>query len=180
MKIAILSDTHDNTQAIVWIIEYLNQQKINICLHAGDIINPGILFRFRDHYQGTLHFVFGNNDGEHAIWERRSSEAKNVTCHLNEMRIELNGRKIFMNHFSSIGESVVKSGDFDLVIGGHDHRYRVIEKNSSLFMNPGNTVTKDKWLPQSQLPQDKESGFVVIDLKTMKFERIMLPDQFQA
>lgn len=67
MKIAIMSDTHDNTPAIVWMIEYLNEQKIKTALHAGDMINPGILYRFRDHYLGQLHFVFGNNDGEKAL-----------------------------------------------------------------------------------------------------------------
>jgi hypothetical protein len=177
MKVAIVSDTHDNTPAIVWIIEYLNEQDIAVCLHAGDIINPGILWRFQKHYQGELHFVFGNNDGEHALWERRAAEADKVTCHLQEMRLEVDGKKIFMNHYSSIGESMVKSCDFDLVIGGHDHRYRVIEADRGLFINPGNTVTKDKWLPQEP---DKQSSFVVIDLTTMKPERVMLPKEFQA
>jgi len=174
MKIAILSDTHDNTPVIVWIIEYLNQQGITTALHAGDMINPGVLFRFRDHYQGHLHFVFGNNDGEQALAERRANEAPNLTCHLQEMRLELEGKKLFMNHYSSISESVAKSGEFDVSIGGHDHEYRVIEYGQSLFINPGNTVTKDKWLPQ---PADEESGFVVLDLSTMKHERIMPPKE---
>lgn len=43
MKIAIISDTHDNSPAIVWIIEYLNENGITMALHAGDMINPGIL-----------------------------------------------------------------------------------------------------------------------------------------
>jgi uncharacterized protein len=172
MKIAIISDTHDNTPAIVWIIEYLNENKIQVALHGGDMINPGILYRFRDHYQGHLHFIFGNNDGEQALAERRSNDAQNLTCHLHEMRLELAGKNIFMNHYSSISESVAKGGEFDLCIGGHDHRYRVTEHGKSLFINPGNTVTKDKWLPQEA---DKESSFVIIDLETMKHERIMVP-----
>ncbi len=172
MKIGIISDTHDNSPAIVWIIEYLNQHDIPVALHAGDMINPGILFRFRDHYQGHLHFVFGNNDGEQALAERRSHESQNLTCHLTEMRLELEGRKIFMNHYSSISESVAKSGEFDISIGGHDHLFRVITYDSCLFINPGNTVTKDKWLPQDP---DRESSFVILDLATMMHERVMVP-----
>ncbi len=174
MTIAILSDTHDNTPAIVWIIEYLNEHHIEVALHAGDMINPGILFRFRDHYQGHLHFVFGNNDGEQAIAIRRSAEAKNLTCHLHEMRLELEGKKLFMNHYSSMSESVAKGGEFDVCIGGHDHQYRVVPHGSSLFINPGNTVTKDKWLPQAA---DEESSFVLLDLTTLKTERVMVPTQ---
>lgn len=174
MTIAILSDTHDNTPAIVWIIEYLNEHHIEVALHAGDMINPGILFRFRDHYQGHLHFVFGNNDGEQAIAIRRTAETKNLTCHLQEMRLELDGKKLFMNHYSSVSESVAKGGEFDVCIGGHDHQYRVVPHGSSLFINPGNTVTKDKWLPQAA---DEESSFVLLDLTTLKTERVMVPTQ---
>jgi len=176
MKIAILSDTHDNSPAIVWIIEYLNQNKIEVALHAGDMINPGILYRFRDHYKGHLHFVFGNNDGEQALAERRANLAENLTCHLFEMRLELDGKQIFMNHYSSISESVASSGEFALCVGGHDHLYRTVRHSNSLFLNPGNTVTKDKWLPQKP---DEESSFAIVDLKSMEVERVMLPQEFQ-
>lgn len=171
MKIAIISDTHDNTPAIVWFIEYLNQHGIKIAFHAGDMINPGILFRFRDHYQGHLHFVFGNNDGEQAIAVRRADPAENITCHLQEMRLEVEGKKIFMNHYSSIGESMAKSDEFDLCVGGHDHQFRVIKHGKTLFINPGNTVTKDKWLLN---PADQESSFVILDLAKMTHQRIVI------
>lgn len=172
MKIALISDTHDNTPAIVWIIEYLNEHKISVAFHAGDMINPGIIRRFHEHYDGHLHCVFGNNDGEKAITMNRVHTYDDVTCHLEEMRLELEGKKIFMNHYSSIGESVAQSQEFDLCIGGHDHEYRVVFYDKSLFINPGNTVTKDKWLPQEA---DKESSFVIIDLSTMEHERVMVP-----
>lgn len=174
MKIAIMSDTHDNTPAIVWIIEYLNEHGIKTAFHAGDIINPGILRRYAQHYEGHLHFVFGNNDGERAYAERRAHESKNLTCYLFEhMSLEIEGKKIFMNHYSAISEKVAKSGEFDICIGGHDHQYRVIPYGKTLFINPGNTVTKDKWLPQEA---DKESSFVIVDLETMEHERVMVPE----
>ena len=77
-----------------------------------------------------------------------------------------------MNHYSDISEVVAKSGEFDICIGGHDHQYRVVTHGKSMFINPGNTVTKDKWLPQEA---DKESSFVILDLETMEHERIMVP-----
>ncbi len=171
-KIAILSDTHDNTPAVVWIIEYLNEHKIKTAFHAGDMINPGISRRFAEHFQGHLHFVFGNNDGEQARISALAATNDKLTCHLQEMRLELAGKKVFMNHYSSISELAAKSGEFDLCIGGHDHEYRVISHGKSLFVNPGNAVTKDKWLPSEQ---DKVSSFVVFDLETMEHERVIVP-----
>jgi len=167
-----MSDTHDNTPAIVWMIEYLNDHQIEVCLHAGDMINPGILFRFRDHYQGQLHFVFGNNDGEKSLALGRALAAKNLTCHQGEMRQEFADKQIFMNHYSSISESIAKSSEFDICVGGHDHKYRVTKYPKTIFINPGNTVTKDKWLPQEA---DKESSFVILDLEDLKSERVMVP-----
>lgn len=175
MNIAIISDTHDNSPAVVWIIEYLNEHGITTALHAGDLIAPGILQRFADHYQGHLHFVFGNNDGERALLERRATEAHNITCHLTELRQEFAHKQVFMQHYSSIAESVAKSGEFDLCIGGHDHQYRTTIYGQSLFINPGNAVTKDKWQASEQ---DRESSFVVLNLATMQHERIMLPNTF--
>lgn len=177
MKLAIVSDTHDNSPAVVWIIEYLNQHQITTCLHAGDLINPGIVRRFSQHYQGHFHFVFGNNDGEQSGITKLAESATNTTCHHQEMSKEFEGKKIFMNHYSSISELVAKSQEFDVCIGGHDHQYRIINHGHCLFINPGNTVTKDKWLPQNA---DKQSSFVVLDLDTMESERILLPQEFQA
>src|SRR6185369_2843406 len=123
MKVAVLSDTHDNTPAIVWIIEYLNEHQIPVALHAGDLINPGVVGRFIQHYTGKFHFVFGNNDGEQARSAVRAHESQNTICHIELMKLELDGRKIFMNHYSDISEEVAKSEAFDIAIGGHDHQY---------------------------------------------------------
>src|SRR5688572_3266032 len=121
MKVAIISDTHDNTPAIVWIIEYLNEHAIPMAFHGGDLINPGIIRRFIEHYQGHLHFIFGNNDGEQRLLALRAKDSTNVTCHGTQMNLELDGRKIFMNHYSEVSEEVAKNGVFDIAIGGHDH-----------------------------------------------------------
>lgn len=175
MQIAIISDTHDNTPAVVWIVEYLNQHTIRTALHAGDMISPGICRRFVDHYEGHLHFVFGNNDGEQAIISELAATSDKLSCYQEEMQLELAGKKIFMNHYSSIAELVAQSGEFAVCIGGHDHQYRVVEHGNSLFINPGNTVTKDKW---DTYQPNSESSFVVLDLATMQHVRVMVPVQF--
>lgn len=128
--------------------------------------------RFRDHYLGHLHFVFGNNDGEMARADQAARDSHNMTCHLQEMRLELLGKKIFMNHYSTISESVARGQEFDICIGGHDHKYRVIHHEKSIFINPGNTVTKDKWITSEE---NKESSFVILNLETMETQRVLVP-----
>lgn len=172
MHIAIISDTHDNSPAVVWIIEYINSHAIPIALHAGDIINPGIIARFKEHYTGHLHFVFGNNDGERDGLKKMAEDATNLTCHGEEMKLNLEGRRIFMNHYSSISEAAATTGEYDICIGGHDHVYRVNPHGESLFINPGNTVSHDKW---QRSEAEKQSSFVILDLETLKHERVIIP-----
>lgn len=172
MKIGIISDTHDNSPAVVWIIEYLNKHGISISLHAGDIINPGILKRFAQHYTGHLHFVFGNNDGELSMITQLAVEADNLTCHNREMDVTIEGKRIFMNHYSTFAEAQANTGDFDICIGGHDHQYRVKKYDSSIFINPGNTVTRDKWIKKADFQTDL--SFVVLNLETLETEKVIV------
>ncbi len=176
MKIGIISDTHDNHAAVAWIIEYLNSHQISVAFHAGDIIVPGVVKKFVDNFDGHLHYVFGNNDGEQAKhMEVVQKNPDKLSLYLwDGMELELEGKKIFMNHYSRVAELIAQSGEFDICIGGHDHQYRVITHGKSVFINPGNTLVKDKWI--SHQSPDKESSFVILDLATMEHERIMVPD----
>lgn len=171
MNIAIISDTHDNTPAVAWIIDYLNKNKIPTAFHAGDLVSPGIIKRFRDHYIGHLHFVFGNNDGEIAGLTKISDEADNLTCHNQEMNLVYKNKKIYMNHYSDIALAHAKEDSYDICIGGHDHQVRVKMHNRTIFINPGNTVTKDKWLAQDH---EKESTFIIYNLSNMTHQQITI------
>jgi hypothetical protein len=175
MNIAIISDTHDNLAAVQWIIEYLNRQEIITAFHAGDIIVPGVVKMFADHYKGHLHYIFGNNDGEQAKhMEIVQKNPDKLTLYLwAGMSQEFAGKKIFMNHYSEIAELVAKSGEYDLCIGGHDHQYRVIKHGNSLFVNPGNTLVKNS--QQEEETSDFQHSFVVLDLQNMTHERVMIP-----
>lgn len=63
MKIGIISDTHDNLDAIDRTIETLNSYKIDLVIHAGDVISPFAARRFKE-LKSPLRVVYGNNDGE--------------------------------------------------------------------------------------------------------------------
>lgn len=172
MKIAIISDTHDNTPAVNWIISYLNKAEITLALHAGDIINPGNILLFESDFNGTLHFVFGNNDGEQARIVHRIAGSKKTFCHFEAMDQEIEGKRVFMNHYSSVVELVAQLQLFDLAVGGHDHEYRTKQYGKTLFVNPGTTSLTD--FVRGVRPKEDKS-FVVLDLETMQSERVMIP-----
>jgi uncharacterized protein len=171
MKIAIISDTHDNTTAISKIIAYLNQNQVKTAFHAGDIINPGNIMLFEKTYQGELHFVFGNNDGEQGRTIQRIANSTKTFCYYEAMDKEFVGKRIFMNHYSSIVELVAQSNLFDLAIGGHDHDYRVKQYGKTTFVNPGTTTLTDYYMG---VRQESDKSFVVFDLESMTHERVLI------
>ena len=61
--IGIMSDTHDNLEAIRKAVEFLNAQKVSLVLHAGDYIAPFTVNEFKK-LSCPFVGVFGNNDGE--------------------------------------------------------------------------------------------------------------------
>jgi uncharacterized protein len=173
MKAAIIADTHDNTKAVVWIIDYLNKNDIKLAFHAGDIINPANIVLFEENFNGELHFVFGNNDGEQGRTLKKIASSKKTFCYFEMMDKEFLGKKIFMNHYSSIGEIVAQAELFDLVIGGHDHDYRFKQYGESLFINPGTTSLADFYVGRRA---ENDKSFVTIDLDTLKHQRVLVPN----
>lgn len=47
MRIGLLSDTHDNLQMVDAAVEHLNQERIDLALHAGDYVSPFVVPRRR-------------------------------------------------------------------------------------------------------------------------------------
>ncbi|MDO8486332.1 MAG: metallophosphoesterase family protein, partial [Candidatus Staskawiczbacteria bacterium] len=64
MKIAIVSDTHDNLANFNKIINWLNQENIKIILHCGDICNQETINEAVKNFKGEIKFVRGNGDFE--------------------------------------------------------------------------------------------------------------------
>ncbi len=109
MKIAIVSDTHDNTKNFNKIIDWLNKEKINVILHCGDITNQETIDEAVKNFKGEIKFVRGNGDFE-------------LNDIPEEMKIELGGKKIFFNHYPDIAKKMAESGKYDLVFYGHTHK----------------------------------------------------------
>lgn len=40
MKIGILSDSHDNMPKLARAVELFNEEKVELVLHAGDLVSP--------------------------------------------------------------------------------------------------------------------------------------------
>ncbi len=74
---------------------------------------------------------------------RLSQQGDNqISYHGQDARLELHGRKIFMVHYPHYAIAMAKTGEFDLVCNGHEHKARIeaidnIMGGQTLRVDPG-------------------------------------------
>jgi len=145
MKIAIMSDSHDHWENLEQAITIAEDKDCQEIWFAGDLISPTGILIFKK-FSGTVRFVLGNNEAELLGIADKIAQADNVFMPEPKpasiaqglvFEEEVGGLKFFMNHYQKFGEIAAKSGDYDVVIYGHDHIYNESKINKTLCLNPG-------------------------------------------
>ena len=134
MRLGILSDIHDNLWNLGPAIAYLNETADEI-LCCGDLCSPFVMDELRKFSRGPVHIIFGNNDADLFRITRKSDER--VQVYGEFFTAERDGRKIAANHFDYIARPIAKSGEYDLVCFGHNHRISTETFGRTLAVNPG-------------------------------------------
>ena len=138
MKIAILSDIHDNIWKLEEVLKELGEaQELIFC---GDFCAPFSLGMLAEGFRGPIHVVFGNNDGDKLLLSQVAAKAGNVTLHGEFAELELGGRKIAAIHYPAIAAGLAASDRYDLVCCGHSHKYEAKRVGRTLLLNPGEVM----------------------------------------
>lgn len=135
--IGILSDSHDNMNAIRKAVEFFNEKKVKAVLHAGDLISPFTARAFKD-LEPKLYFVFGNNDGDKVTLTKRFEEIGATSCG-NFGDLTIDGLHIALLHGTNevLVKALARSGEFDVVVRGHTHDPGVKIIEGVPVINPG-------------------------------------------
>ena len=123
MRIAIVSDTHNNWANFKKAIEWIKKQNIQLILHCGDICNQETIDDAKKIFDGDIRFVKGNGDHDLNLPQK--------------MELEFNGKKIAFCHFPDIAKKLAQSGGFDLVFYGHTHKPWDEKISECHMINPG-------------------------------------------
>ena len=136
MRIAIMSDSHDNIWKMAEAMPYL--EAADAVLHCGDLVAPFMILRLIKGTGGKpVHIVWGNNDGDKVALSQVVATTDHIHLHGELAEIELDGLKIAMNHYSKIARGLALSGRYDLVCYGHDHTAHEEWIAETLLLNPG-------------------------------------------
>jgi putative phosphoesterase len=133
MRVAVVSDIHDNLWNLAAAVEHLSSAA-DVLICCGDLCSPfvmDVLMRF----PGPVEIVFGNNDADLFRITRKSSQR--VRVHGEFFETELDGRKVAVNHFDYLARPLAASGLYDIVCYGHNHNFGVARVGRTLAINPG-------------------------------------------
>lgn len=154
MKLGIIADSHENMPLIAKAVELFNREEVGLVLHAGDFISPITAKEFKN-LKAKLIGVFGNNDGDKLLLQKRFQDIGELYEDYHEFEIE--GKKIVLMHQPKFLETLIASSEYDLIIYGHTHQIDIRE-GQPLVVNPGEC---GGWLTG-------RNTVAIIDLETMK------------
>jgi len=138
MLIGVISDTHDNLPLVEKAVRRLNDEKVDLVLHAGDYTSPFVIAKFKD-LNCRFIGVFGNNDGDHELLKKRFNETQNCEIRGRFAEVDADDFKIALHHGeeTELQNALVNCGGFDCVVSGHTHIAVNKAKGKTLVLCPG-------------------------------------------
>jgi putative phosphoesterase len=135
MLVAVCSDIHDNIWKLEAAMPRLNQA--GVLVFCGDFCAPFTLTQLAEGFDGPVHVVFGNNDGDQRLLVREAQKAGNVELYGQFGMIEVGSLSIAFNHYPDISRALAHSQQYDVVCYGHDHTLHEERIGETLLVNPG-------------------------------------------
>lgn len=154
MKIAIISDVHDNIPNLKKVLDYCAENKIEKIICCGDLATLETLDFLNDNFKGEIFFTFGNMDNDYLkSYHFKKLDSSTRYCSLGmtyvykktkifkeEGEAEIDGRKIGFVHFPRIAKGMCRAGKYEKVFYGHTHKPFTEKINGCEMLNPGNVA----------------------------------------
>jgi putative phosphoesterase len=144
MKIAIISDTHDNVANLKKVVSFIKKEKIKILIHCGDIFKPETLKEGLKGYQGKVYIIFSKADASFSkIPEDSFENFPRMKVYESFGEMKKDGKKIAFCHFPEIAEKLAKSQSgkrYHLIFYGHTHKPWIKTIGKTKLVNPGNVA----------------------------------------
>ncbi len=167
MKIAIISDIHENYHNLAVFFETIKDMDIDQILCLWDLMN-GWIASILAASTIPVFMVWWNNDWDKVVITKVSTRSwSNLKVWFSTFDIvESDNRRIFMTHYPMLAKPMAKSWDFDVIFYGHDHKSNKDKINNCLIINP--------W--ELSAHKTQKATFAVYDTKTNDAEIIALDD----
>ncbi|MDX9913253.1 MAG: YfcE family phosphodiesterase [Candidatus Moranbacteria bacterium] len=179
MKVAIISDIHNNETNLKKVLDYCENKKIKKIICCGDLASDETLDFMADNFNppggGEIFYTFGNMDNEQLREFQYVDVYKNVNLFRNFGEIEVEGKQVAFVHFPDKAKRLAESGKYDFVFYGHTHKpwTEIIEARRKQYvfnctlLNPGN-VAGEHYLPTFATWNTEDDKFELIRVHDLK------------
>ncbi|MDA8404717.1 MAG: metallophosphoesterase family protein [Desulfobacteraceae bacterium] len=155
MKIAVMSDSHDNIWNLEKALAIIKKENACMIIHCGDFVAPFML-RELEKAGIPVYGVLGNNDGsQYLLTKTALTGVKQFTLFELVGFVEAEGFIISFTHQKVVAEGLAATGKYNLVCYGHSHQYSLEILGETILLNPGEIMGKDG-----------HPGFCIVDTKT--------------
>jgi uncharacterized protein len=163
MKIAIISDTHDNLATLAKFINYVKENPVESVIHCGDIASGETIEYLAKNFNGKILAVFGNMDYRESVQTVVKKHPEKITLWQDFGQAEFKNLKIGFCHHKETALPRTKNNEFDFIFYGHTHKPWLETINNCQFANPG-TLSGMIY----------KAAFAILDLETKKLELIII------
>jgi len=137
MRIAIISDTHDNEPNLEKALEWMNKNNIKQIIHCGDVCASETLKEIlAPKFSGKIHMVFGNAD-DTDLTTLIAEQFKHVKHYGNVGEMKVNNFAVAFVHFPWEAKKLSESEKYDMVFYGHTHKPWDEQVGNTRMLNPG-------------------------------------------
>jgi len=162
MKIAVISDTHDNLATAKKALSWLNRKKIETLIHCGDVSSPAMLKEISKRFKGKIHLILGNVGPVGMAkdpFRIKELGIKNVKFYGQTGELKINDKKLAFAHEPAMAERLAQSKKYDLIFFGHTHQPWEKRMGKCRLVNPGTLAG-----------MFSKATFAIYDAKTDKLE----------
>ena len=134
MKIAIISDIHDNQTNLQKCLDWCNNNLIEQIICCGDLTNSETLKLLAKKFKGEIRLVKGNVN---LYGEEEVEKYKNIHYYGRVGRVKITDKWIGICHEPYLTDYALKKGNCDIIFYGHTHEPWEENKGGVKLVNPG-------------------------------------------
>ncbi len=163
MKIAIISDIHDNIKNLTLFFREVKKFNVEKILFLWDFSSTSTA-KILSKSKIPIFAIFWNNNWDvFRLWWLINKNFKHSDKTFEFLEIE--NRKIFLTHYNELAIPMAKSWDFDAVFYGHNHLKHKEFVWKCLVLNPWEIVWSRTWVASFAIYDTSINDGKIIDIK---------------
>ncbi len=134
MRIAIISDIHDNQVNLKKFLLWARDEDIDKLICCGDVTDGETLNILATGFEGGIFLVKGNAE----IYNEKDIEKyDNIEYGGKQAVFSVDGSEFGLCHEPFLADKILERGPVPLIFCGHTHKPWIEDKNGAKLVNPG-------------------------------------------